>query len=177
MDLSKQNLAIDTAKANETKMRVAVNLILIDKKGRIYLQLRGGKKAGADTWAIPGGTQGLYETMEQCIIREAREELGITIEERDLEYSNMFECLSTPEKHYFHFAFVCRKWNGEPRNVETEKCKDSRWFSVEEIKNMPTENKFISYANLDNFFNNVSFNPNNTIIAYDQKEFLGGQEK
>ena len=177
VDTSKQNLSIDTAKANETKMRVAVNLILINEKGEIYLQLRGGKKAGADTWAIPGGTQGLLETMEQCIIREAREELGIVIKEEDLIYNNMFECLSTPEKHYFHHAFVCKKWEGTPKNVETEKCKDSRWFSVDAIKKIPRENMFISYANLDNYFNGVAYNPKNTIVAYDQEAVLNGQCK
>ena len=172
MDLSKQNLSVDTAKSNETKMRVAVNIILVDEQGRIYLQLRGGKKAGADTWAIPGGTQAINETQVQCIIREVKEELGITIKPEDLQYSNHFECLSTPEKHYFHFAYVCKKWEGEPTNVETEKCKDARWFTVEEIKSMPRDAFFISYANLDNYFNGVAYNPSNTIIAYDQTKVV-----
>ena len=54
-----------------------------------------------------------------------------------------------------------------PKNVETEKCKDSRWFSVEEIKKIPRDNMFILYANLDNRFHGVAYNPKNTIVEYD----------
>lgn len=59
------------------------------------------------------------------------------------------------------------KWQEVTKNVETEKCKDSRWFSVEEIKKIPRENMYILYANLDNRFHGVAYNPKNSIVEYD----------
>ena len=57
-----------------------------------------------------------------------------------------------------------KKWQGVPKNVETEKCKDSRWLSVEEIKKIPRDNMFILYANLDNRFYGIAYNPKTQLL-------------
>ncbi|NUT18750.1 MAG: NUDIX domain-containing protein [Hamadaea sp.] len=50
--------------------------IVTDQLGRILLQ----RRADSGNWALPGGVMDIGETLEQCVIREVREETGLDIE-------------------------------------------------------------------------------------------------
>ena len=80
-------------------------------------------------WEFPGGKREESESIEECLAREAMEELGIQIRatkfliRREHHY---------PEKvlHlYFHF---CEWESGEPQAID---CADFRWIFPEELVN------------------------------------------
>ncbi|MFI5779530.1 NUDIX domain-containing protein [Nocardia sp. NPDC051570] len=50
--------------------------LVTDAEGRILMQCRGD----SGNWSLPGGVMEIGETLEQCVIRETKEETGLDIE-------------------------------------------------------------------------------------------------
>lgn len=51
--------------------------VLQDDEGRVLLLHR--ETEGIDQWEVPGGKQELGETLDQTVVRELREELGVEV--------------------------------------------------------------------------------------------------
>jgi 8-oxo-dGTP diphosphatase len=99
---------------------------IITRDGR-YLITR--RKAGAHLgglWEFPGGKREVGESLEDCLRREAREELGIEITDPAL-----FRCLrhDYPEKSVELYFFKCGI-RGEAKAIE---CEDLRWVTAAEL--------------------------------------------
>lgn len=58
---------------------MAVGGIAFDDSGRVLLVQRG-RPPNVGRWSIPGGRIELGETMQEALIREMREETGLTVE-------------------------------------------------------------------------------------------------
>lgn len=61
-------------KANSIK--AGGSAIVADEQGRILMQ----RRTDSGNWALPGGVMDIGETLEQCVIREVKEETGLDIE-------------------------------------------------------------------------------------------------
>lgn len=57
------------------------NLITMDGRKRILLVKRANSQQEPGLWSLPGGTKLENETLEQCLMREIREELGCLVVE------------------------------------------------------------------------------------------------
>ncbi len=58
--------------------RVGVGVLLVDEHGRVLLTLRKlAPEAGC--WSIVGGKLDYLETLQECAVREAREEVGLDV--------------------------------------------------------------------------------------------------
>jgi A/G-specific adenine glycosylase len=82
-------------------------------------------------WEFPGGKCRQGETLEECIIREIREEIGVEIE--------VVEPFGVYKHAYTHFrvtlhAFICRIINGEPRPLEAV---DLIWIRPADLDDYP----------------------------------------
>ena len=82
-------------------------------------------------WEFPGGKLEAGETVEECIQREIKEELGIEIEVGDR--------LITIDHAYSHFSVTlmvhqCRHLSGIPQPIE---CDEVRWVTLDEIEQYP----------------------------------------
>lgn len=67
-----------------------VTAAVIEKDGTILIGKRKRGKQHAGKWEFPGGTLEEGETNEQCLKRELREELAVTVEIGDLICSSTF---------------------------------------------------------------------------------------
>ena len=113
--------------------------IILNAKNQILIAQRkaeGGMLAGL--WEFPGGKIAEGETMSQCIARELKEEMGITIE--------VGPHLVTVPHAYSHFtielhAHFARIRSGRPRHIE---CADHAWVTREQFNDYP-----FSKADLD----------------------------
>ena len=63
------------------------------------------------------------ESMKMAIKREAKEELCIDIDTRDLEFISLIHKLNGKDMIYYNGYFKAVKWKGEPRIGEPEKMK------------------------------------------------------
>lgn len=70
------------------------------------------------------------ESISQAIVREAFEELGITINEKDIE---LLTVVHPFQEDYLRFFFTTDKFEGIPMIKEIEKCGDLSWFSIDNL--------------------------------------------
>jgi len=100
---------------------------LIWHDGRLLITRRPEHKMLGGLWEFPGGKQEVGETLQECLKREIKEELGVTI-----DVGNPYQSV----KHaYSHFritlhTFHCHLQNGEPRNIGVD---DFTWVTPKEL--------------------------------------------
>ena len=111
--------------------RVGVGVLLTDNHGRVLLTLRK-RPPEAGCWSIVGGKVDLFETLEQCAIREAREEVGVEISLRSL-LCVTDHCLPGENQHWVSPAYLGQILSGKATNCEPAKTHEVRWFSINEL--------------------------------------------
>lgn len=81
------------------------------------LLIRRGKEPLCGRWVVPGGTVEVGETLEEALVREMKEETGLTIE--PLGLLTVFDRIHRePERVVYHYVIVdylCRFVAGEAR--------------------------------------------------------------
>jgi len=107
--------------------------VVRDPAGRILLIQRSDDH----TWALPGGTMELGETLRECAIREVREEAGLRA--RDVTpfglYTRARDYYPNPYGHtYQYISLMCRVdgYDGELERV-TDESVDAGWFAPEAL--------------------------------------------
>jgi 8-oxo-dGTP diphosphatase len=122
--------------------RIGVGVMVI-KEGRVLVcQRMNGPHKGC--WQFPGGKLEWYESVEDCAIRETKEESGVDIADvTPLGYTN--DIFKDESKHYVTLFVVARYVGGVPTATEPEKCANWRWVSWEEFP----EPKFLPIVHLE----------------------------
>ncbi|MEM9542217.1 MAG: A/G-specific adenine glycosylase [Cyanobacteria bacterium P01_E01_bin.42] len=105
--------------------------VIRDEKGNILIDRRLDEGLLGGLWEFPGGKIEEGETVEECIKREIKEELGIEIEVK--------EHLITLNHAYTHFRITlnvhyCQYLGGEPQAIE---CQEIRWVTLDELDQFP----------------------------------------
>ena len=104
---------------------------LIQKDGRFLICQRPAHKARGLLWEFVGGKVEPGESKAQALIRECREELGVTVTVQDVfmevthEYPDLIVHLT---------LFYARIAEGEPQKLEHN---DLRWITPREIPQYP----------------------------------------
>jgi len=112
--------------------RVGVGAIVLSPDGcRILLQLRN-KPPEKDHWSIPGGRVEHMERVEDAIVRELKEELGIDVEiDRLLCVTN--QIIPSEGVHWVAPAFLVRVLAGTPENLEPHATRRIEWFDLNKL--------------------------------------------
>ena len=113
-------------KNNKTHFHVTAGLIWRD--GRLLITRRPEGVHLEGFWEFPGGKQEDHETLEACLEREIREELGIEIEAGKylLSVQHEYETKSIT-LHVFH----CINLKGQPEALEGQ---ETRWIHPDDLK-------------------------------------------
>ncbi len=90
---------------------LVVAVALVDPDGRVLIAQRPQGKAMAGLWEFPGGKIEPGETPEDTLIRELREELGITVKAACLAPFT-FASHTYDAFHLLMPLFICRRWDG-----------------------------------------------------------------
>lgn len=140
--------------------KVAVFLILTrEENGKTGILLQERYNTGYMDGKYDAACSGHLEkgeSVSMALVREAKEEIGIDINEKDLRF---VELIHSYKEDYINVFFTTKKYSGTPKIMEPEKCDDLRWFDIE---NLP-ENIFPRIKN-------VLININKGIL-YDDADF------
>ena len=115
------------------KTVLVVACALIDTDNRVLIAQRPEGKTLAGLWEFPGGKVDAGERPEAALIRELKEELGITIEEPCLApltfASHTYEVF-----HLLMPLYVCRKWEGV---VTAREGQQLAWVRTNKLRDYP----------------------------------------
>jgi len=104
---------------------------VIQENGKVLIARRPAKGLLGGMWEFPGGKQETGETLQECLARGVREELGVRIKVGDK--------LGVFKHAYTHFsmtlhAFKCNLKAGEPQPI---KASEIRWVQPENMQEFP----------------------------------------
>lgn len=85
-------------------------------------------------YSLPAGHVEPGESFTKTMIREAKEEIGITLHEEDLKISHIMHRMNEyQDRESIDTFFIAEHWTGIPKNMEPEKCDDLSWFPVSDL--------------------------------------------
>ncbi len=97
-------------------------LILKNTNNEVLLHLRDNTGYLDGMYGLVSGHVESEESALDAMVREAKEEAGITIEKQYLECVHALHRKSN--RLNLDLFFLCTKWEGEITNVEPHKCKE-----------------------------------------------------
>lgn len=105
------------------------------RDGKILLLKRANTGYMDGMYSFIAGHVESGESFTQCVIREAHEEAGITIAAEDLDVIHVMHRDSKQEAVNLRVDvfFSARKWEGEIKNMEPDKCTDLSWFDLNDL--------------------------------------------
>jgi 8-oxo-dGTP diphosphatase len=111
---------------NEAKLTQKSAVYLILEQGNEILLLERANTGYMDgQYSFVAGHVELGESVTAAMVREAKEEAGITMQPKDLTFAHT--CHRASDAIYYDFFFRATQWTGEVTNVEPEKCSDLSW--------------------------------------------------
>ena len=120
--------------SSKERFKLVPAVVLIIKKGNsVLLQKRKGTDWEDEKWALVGGGVDGSETILQAAIREAQEELDITIKKDDLKVVHVLHYRGTSGFESITFYLEASKWDREPRIMEPDKAEEIRWFDLDNL--------------------------------------------
>lgn len=137
------------ARKRHTNIPAAYLILIKDNNILLLRRFNTGYEDG--NYSLVAGHLEPGETFTECIIREAKEEAGILINKEDLETTHIMHRDSglEIENERIDVFFIAKKWMGEIKNQEPNKCDNLSWFAINELpKNMvPYIEEVINHIN------------------------------
>ncbi|QBL08483.1 8-oxo-dGTP diphosphatase MutT [Rheinheimera sp. D18] len=109
-------------------IHVAVGVIMRDKQ--ILLALRSAKQHQGGKWEFPGGKVEPSESVQQALLRELHEEIGINV---TASCALMQLKYNYPEKTVLLDVWLVSEFTGEPQGREGQPL---RWVTVAELSSI-----------------------------------------
>jgi 8-oxo-dGTP diphosphatase len=105
---------------------------------KVLMLLRKNTTWFDNYYSLPAGRLNKNEYASVGTMREVAEEVGVKVKPEDLEFVH---CAERHDQHedgsvdtYFDIFFHIKKWEGELRNNELDKCERMEWL---DINNLP----------------------------------------
>lgn len=111
---------------------LAVVSFLVEKDGKFLLFYRTDGYFKDGWWVLPAGHVEDGETATQTVVREAKEELGINVDPKDVLFEHVVHNLVGVNKRV-DFCFRIKKFEGEIKNMEPSKCVEMKFFGKDEL--------------------------------------------
>lgn len=115
--------------------RIGVDIFLERKnetsgEKEILMLKRAGTGYYDGYYDLPGGHLEAGEDIFDGMIREAKEEIGITINREDMEILHIYHKY---KKGMLKFVFRTNKYQGEPINAEPNNCEKIEWIEINDL--------------------------------------------
>ena len=148
------------------------SLCYIEKDGK-YLMLHRTKKKNdinKDKWLGIGGKLEEGESPEECIVREVKEETGLTLKQYKLR--GFVTYVSNKWETEYMYVFTANKFEGNL--IECDE-GDLKWINKEKINELPTwegDHIFMEKLQKDNGFFSAKFEyDGEKLVQYEMTEY------
>ncbi len=138
-------------------LKCAVFLILTKKENNkeyVLLQKRYNTGVLDNTFDVSvSGHLENNESLEDAMIRETKEEIGVSIQKEDLNFVSIMHA-NVSYGDYIFVVFSSNKYNGKEQIMEKDKCSELKWFDINELpKDMDETRKIMieNYKNKNNY--------------------------
>ena len=152
------------------KFLSAIYLIIKNEEGKILLQRRQGTKLWPGFLALPAGHIDEGENAYEAVVREAREELGIKIDIKNIIDTFVANRKNKSLMPYYDVYFEIDSYEGEIKIKEPEKCSELVWC---DIKNLPNDMIDFEIEAIKNNLNGIKF----SVISVDNEKKLILEDK
>lgn len=134
---------------------IPASYLILKKENTILLIRRFNTGFEDGKYSMIAGHVDQGETFTQAMIREAREEAGITLNPDDMRLVHMMHRKSHVDaEERIDAYFLASTWSGELINKEPHKCDDFSWFDMNNVpKNVIP---YIKFA-LENIKKNIFY--------------------
>ena len=103
--------------------------VLLVRGDMVLLTRRAGTGYADGLWHLPSGHLEAGESVVDAAVREAGEEVGVTIHPHDLSFTHVMH--RAPDR--VGLFFTARRWYGEPYNAEPHKCSQIAWWPLNDL--------------------------------------------
>lgn len=117
--------------SKQTHPDIRRTLLLLTRDDEVLLAMKK-RGFGEGLWNGVGGKIEAGETIEQAMVRETEEEIGVTpLNWTKVAELDFLQDADAPEPwHMYVHAYTCDAWNGEPRESEEMR---PQWFKTDAI--------------------------------------------
>lgn len=114
--------------------RPEIGVVLAIRRGdKVLLQKRKGRHAPG-TFALPGGHLEMFETFEECALRELKEEAGKKLKVSNIRYwATTNDRYYDEAKHVVTISMICDWVSGEAVVMEPHKCEFYVWSKWDDM--------------------------------------------
>jgi len=125
------------------------NFIITDDKKRVLLIKRASIQEDPNLWSLPGGTKENNETLEQCLIREIKEELNSLIKKY-----HFFQSYTMKSDNKIVVASYYTGSIDGLIKLNKQECSNYQWFKQ---KNIPDNLAYNQNKVLSDFFDSILY--------------------
>jgi 8-oxo-dGTP diphosphatase len=115
------------------------SFVLIEKDFK-YLLIQEASYKWRGKWFLPGGRVKRGEAPDDAVIRETKEEAGCMVKLEGIFYIKCYEGFFTNKLHIFYTGSIMED---RIKTYEDRHSMGARWFTFEEIKNLPVRQKML----------------------------------
>lgn len=114
-----------------------VGCFIINNKGQILLEKRSpNKKYSPNKWGLCAGHVDAGETLKTAMVREIKEEIGLTVTENDLiPFGEREFTIEDTNSHITYFFYLKCNLKEEDFRVQEEELSEVKWFFIEDVIN------------------------------------------
>jgi len=118
-------------KRERFKLPLSVFVVLI-RADHILLLRRAHTGWMDNMWSVPAGAIDGGEALNTAACREALEEVGVSINPKDLMLKHFIHCFTEGDE-WSGLFFSTEKWTGEPRVMEPHKHDAVQWVHIDAL--------------------------------------------
>lgn len=150
----------------------AVFVAIRNEKGEYLLQLRKNTSFMNGYWDFAaGGHVEKGEGLQECAVREAKEETGLVLQTEELKLIRILQYdVADSAYPYIDFMFLCDKFAGELSTNEPDQVSELRWFKPGEFPEKCTA--AVRLHERMNFSEELSF----SYIGHEEHESMIGEK-
>jgi 8-oxo-dGTP diphosphatase len=136
---------------------IPASYLVLKKENKILMLRRFNTGYKDGFYSFPAGHVEEGESFEECLIREAKEEIGVEIRReslKELYIIHRYKDEVLLNNARIDVFYIVENWTGEIQNLEPNKCDDLSWFDLE---NLPENTIPYIRVAIENIKNKVHF--------------------